>query len=44
MIQNLSETVIVPIAGIILTYIMCYELIHMVTEKTTWAMWIPGCF
>jgi len=33
MIRNLSETVIVPIAGIILTYIMCYELIHMVTEK-----------
>ena len=33
MLQNLSETVIIPIAGIILTYIMCYELIHMVTEK-----------
>ena len=33
MLQNLSETVTVPIAGIILTYIMCYELIHMVTEK-----------
>ena len=33
MIRNLSETVIVPIAVIILTYIMCYELIHMVTEK-----------
>ena len=32
-LQNLSETVIIPIAGIILTYIMCYELIHMVTEK-----------
>ena len=33
MLQSLSETVIIPIAGIILTYIMCYELIHMVTEK-----------
>ena len=33
MLQNLSETIIIPIAGIILTYIMCYELIHMVTEK-----------
>ena len=33
MLQNLSETVIIPIAGIILTYIMCYDLIHMVTEK-----------
>ena len=33
MLQNLSETVIIPIAGIILTFIMCYELIQMVTEK-----------
>ena len=33
MLQNLSETVILPIAGIILTFIMCYELIQMVTEK-----------
>ena len=33
MMQNLSETVILPIAGIILTFIMCYELIQMVTEK-----------
>ncbi|QII81227.1 VirB6/TrbL-like conjugal transfer protein, CD1112 family [Jeotgalibaca arthritidis] len=33
MIQNLSETVIIPIAGIILTFIMCYELIQMIIEK-----------
>ena len=33
MIRNLSETVIVPIAGVILTFVMCYELIHLVTEK-----------
>ncbi|MDD3393421.1 MAG: CD0415/CD1112 family protein [Anaerotignum sp.] len=33
MIQNLSETVIVPIAGIILTFVMCYELIQMVMDK-----------
>ena len=33
MIQDLSETVIVPIAGIILTFVMCYELIQLVTEK-----------
>ena len=33
MIQNLSETVIVPIAGVILTFVMCYELIQLVTEK-----------
>ena len=33
MIRSLSETVIVPIAGIILTFVMCYELIQLVTEK-----------
>lgn len=33
MIQNLSETVIIPIAGAILAFVMCYELIQMVTEK-----------
>ena len=30
MIRNLSETVIVPIAGVILTFVMCYELIQLV--------------
>ena len=33
MIQNLSDNVIVPIAGVILTFIMTLELIQMVTEK-----------
>ena len=33
MIRNLSETVIVPIAGVILTFVMCDELIQLVTEK-----------
>ncbi|MGD9568647.1 MAG: VirB6/TrbL-like conjugal transfer protein, CD1112 family [Sedimentibacter sp.] len=33
MIRNLSETVIIPIAGMILTFVMCYELIQMVIEK-----------
>ncbi|MCD8398788.1 MAG: hypothetical protein LUD12_16720 [Lachnospiraceae bacterium] len=33
MIQNLSDSVIVPIAGIIITYILCYELISMLMEK-----------
>ena len=33
LIRNLSETVIIPIAGIILTFVMCYELIQMVIEK-----------
>ena len=35
MIQNLSETVILPIAGIILTFVMCYELINIVVEKNS---------
>ena len=33
LIQNLSETVIIPIAGIVLTFIMCYELISMIIDK-----------
>lgn len=33
MIQSLSENVIVPIAGLILTFVMCYELISMVIDK-----------
>lgn len=33
MIQGLSQTVIVPIAGMIITFVLCYELITMVTEK-----------
>lgn len=33
MIKSLSETVIIPIAGVILTFIMCYELISMVIDR-----------
>lgn len=33
MIRGLSESVIVPIAGIIITFVLCYELISMITEK-----------
>ena len=33
MIQNLSETVVIPIAGIILTFVLVYELIQMILEK-----------
>lgn len=32
MIRNISESVIMPIAGMILTFIACYELIQLVTE------------
>lgn len=30
MIRNISETVILPIAGMVLTFIACYELIQMI--------------
>lgn len=33
LIRQLSETMILPIAGIFLTFIMCYELIQMIIEK-----------
>ena len=33
MIRSLSESVILPIAGIIITFVLCYELISMLTEK-----------
>ena len=33
MIENLSETVIIPIAGLIITFVLCYELISMITER-----------
>mgnify|MGYP003189463612 CR=1 FL=1 len=33
LIRSLYETVIIPIAGIILTFVMCYELIQLVIEK-----------
>src|SRR5699024_11477419 len=32
-IRSLSENVIVPIAGVIITFVMCYELIQLVIEK-----------
>lgn len=33
MIQALSQNVILPIAGIILTFVMCYELIQIIIQK-----------
>ena len=33
MIRSLSETVVLPIAGVILTFVMCYELINMIIER-----------
>ena len=33
MIRNLSESVVVPVAGMILTFVLVYELIQMILEK-----------
>lgn len=33
MIRQLSETVILPIAGLVLTFVMCYELIQLLVER-----------
>ena len=33
MIKSLSDNVIVPIAGMIITFVLCYELISMIMEK-----------
>ncbi len=32
-IENLSNSVIVPIAGLIITFVLCYELISMIIDK-----------
>jgi len=37
LIRNLSETVVIPIAGMILTFVLTYELITMVIEKNNMA-------
>ena len=45
MIENISTNVIMPIAGIILTFIVCYELIQLVISHNnlanfeTWIFW-----
>lgn len=37
MIRNVSESVIIPIAGLILTFIACYELIQMIIDHNNLA-------
>lgn len=37
MVRNVSESVIIPIAGLILTFIACYELIQMIIEHNNLA-------
>ena len=33
MVRNLSNNVILPIAGMIITFVLCYELITAITER-----------
>ncbi len=33
MVRNLSDTVVVPIAGMVITFVLCYELISMIIDK-----------
>ena len=33
LVRTLSETVVMPIAGMILTFVLCYELIHLIIER-----------
>lgn len=43
MIRNISESVIIPIAGLILTFIACYELIQLIIDHnnlTNFETWI----
>ena len=44
MVQSLSDTVAIPIAGIIITYVLCYELITMVIEKNNMHEFDTGLF
>ena len=42
MIEALSRNVVLPIAGIILTFIACYELIEMITQLNNMAQFEPA--
>ncbi len=37
LVRNISETVIIPIAGLILTFIACYELIQLIIDHNNLA-------
>ena len=37
MVRNISESVIIPIAGLILTFIACYEIIQMIIDHNNLA-------
>ena len=33
LIHSLSDSVMMPVAGVIITYVLCYELVSMLTER-----------
>ena len=49
LVRNVSESVIIPIAGLILTFIACYELIQLIIDHNnlanfeTWKRRNKGC-
>jgi hypothetical protein len=44
-LRDISDNVLMPIAGLLLTYIFCYELINMITEKNNMAEFdVQGLF
>ena len=42
MIEALSRNVVLPIAGVILTFIACYDLIQLITEHNNMAQFEPA--
>ena len=44
MVRNVSESVIIPIAGLILTFIACYELIQMIIDHNNLANFVSWIF
>ena len=44
-LRGISNTIIMPLAGLLLTYVFCYELITMITEKNNMAEFdVQGLF
>ena len=44
LVRGISESVIIPIAGMILTFIACYELIQLIIEHNNLLTLKPGSF
>ncbi len=44
MVKSLSEDVVIPIAGMVITFVLCYELITMVMDKNNMHDFDSGLF